>query len=112
MLPVPAPVINGVRLSHEELRGIHSECRRALDDATATLTIDSKPLPVPWRTEGWRYQITALGRDEQNALLIRITVRSACLPSPFVRRVRMIKRKHLPRNVSQGVARGSGHPHT
>lgn len=96
MLHLPDPEINGVSLTHCELRAIHVEARRALSEATALTTLDGSPLPVTWRTGGWRYRIRVFGRDTGKQLLLAILVRGPNLTGTYVRRVRLVTARTLP----------------
>jgi len=88
MLPLADPQLNGIRLTHRELRSLHETMREAIHSATSERCLDGPRLLFPARGES--YHLEAHGRDRHGNLLASVTV---CLPwsgAPYVRRVRLV----------------------
>ena|SRR3982751_91974 len=92
-LPCPVPVLNGWKVSHAELSQLHQARRETICTATAERALDGPRLLNP--AVGERCKHVCHGRDRQGNLLISITVYLPWSGSPYVRRVRLVKRSHL-----------------
>jgi hypothetical protein len=94
MVPHPgySSTPNGATL--EEFRSLLNLRLETLDAATALGRLDG-PLPVQWRV-GWRATLKVLGRDRDGSLCALITCTGPTLCEPYVRKVRLCKRKPLP----------------
>lgn len=93
MLPLPDPVLNGVALTHEELRVIHINMRIAVFAATSQWAFDGPRPLAPTRGEG--YSLRAHGRDAHGNLLASVTVRLPWAGQTYVRRIRLVRGARL-----------------
>lgn len=105
-----APNLNGVVLTHEELRAIHENMRIAVHAATAERALDGPRLLDPRRGE--RYSLKAVRRDREGNLLAQVTIYLPWSGAPYVRRFRLIKKQRLNLTLSARVDKVLEHPHT
>jgi hypothetical protein len=99
-LPLPDPILNGIRITHAELRALHQERRRAIREATSRESLFGPRLLFPDKGEDCRMR--AVKRDTDGNLLAFITVRCVALQRPYVRRVRLVRdREPLPWSVGK-----------
>jgi hypothetical protein len=99
-LPLPDPILNGIRITHEELRAIHKERNLTRRDATAMESLFGPRLLFPDKGERVTHEV--LQRDTDGSLKVLITVRLVGLQRPYTRRIRLVKqRKTLPWSVRQ-----------
>lgn len=89
MLPLPEPVLNGVSLTHEELRLIHDQMRIAVWAATGEKAFDGPRWLFPERGE--YYVLRAHRRDRDGNLLASVSVHMPWAEFEYVRRVRLVR---------------------
>lgn len=106
MLPLPMPVLNGITLTHEELRQLHKLMRETVRSHTASVALDGPRLLSPARGE--KYVLAAHGRDRDGSLLASVTIHMPWSGPAYVRRVRLVKARSLNLDLDRRVARGSG----
>jgi hypothetical protein len=82
----------------EEFHKLLDLRREALAEATREHALGS-PLPVQWRI-GWRGYIRVQGRDRDGSLMAHIVVTGARGELPYVRKVRLVASKPLPRGLT------------
>ncbi len=103
--------MNGIRITHEELRAIHQNMRVAIAAATREVSLTGPRLLDPSRGE--RYVLEAHRRDKAGNLLVSVAV---YLPAhrigPYVRRIRLIKGQPLKGMIKVEVARDPTTSHT
>ena len=101
-LPLPDPILNGIRITHAELRALHQERRNAIADATVLESLFGPRLLFPDKGEDCRMR--AVGRDTDGSLKVLITVRLVGLQQPYTRAVRLRARRHaLPWDIAKGL---------
>lgn len=110
MLPLPVPVLNGVRITHKELHAIHLNMRVAIHAATNERCLTGPRLLFP--ENGERYVLKAHKRDRDGNLLASVTVFLPWSGPPYVRRFRLIKSRDVTESLHVRVARENGYPHT
>lgn len=81
----------------EELHKLLELRLEALDHATSLGTLDG-PLPVQWRV-GWKAHIRCQGRDQDGSLIAHIVVTGPRGELPYVRKVRLVRSRALPRRL-------------
>lgn len=91
---LPPLQLQGYTLSSGEHAQLLDLRLATLDEATAAASLDSH-MPVQWRW-GWTATIKVLGRDAQGNLKAAVTCRGPQLAQPYVRYVRLVRRRHLP----------------
>ena len=74
------------------------ELRREALDAASTMAGELLPLPVPWR-HGWKAHIRLQGRDQDGSLKAHIVVTGPRAELPYIRKVRLVTSKPLPRRL-------------
>jgi hypothetical protein len=89
MIHLPEPMLNGIPLSHLELRVIHSNMRIAVHAATGAHCLDGPRLLIASRGE--YYELRAHRRDRHGCLLASVTVRLPWCNVTYRRRVRLVK---------------------
>jgi hypothetical protein len=98
-LPLPDPILNGIRITHAELRALHQERRNTIADATVMESLFGPRLLFPDKGEDCRMR--AVGRSKDGDLCVVITVRLVGLRDPYERAVRLRARRHaLPWDVA------------
>lgn len=110
MLPYPDPELNGIPVSHAELRAIHSNMRLAVSAATARHTLDG-PRLLRW-DEGERYELRAHRRDEDGCLLASVTVWSGREGWKYTRRFRLVPWEKTDVSLKVELARERRRPNT
>jgi hypothetical protein len=103
MLPLPDPYLNGIRITHEELRAIHANMRVAVHAATKERCLAGPRLLFPDRGE--RYCLKAHKRDRDGNLLASVTVYLPWSGAPYVRRFRLVRERPVVLRVDASVAR-------
>jgi hypothetical protein len=93
MLPLPAPILNGVPCTHDEHKVILQERLATLAAATAQGRLDG-PLPVRWRV-GWRCRFTVLRRERDGSLRVHLYA-DGPRGERYERNVRLVRRRPLP----------------
>jgi hypothetical protein len=88
MLPLPPPILNGIELTHAELRALHQNMRIAIHAATAQYCLDG-PRLLRWDS-GEGYVLKAHKRDREGRLLASVTVSSPREGWSYVRKVRLV----------------------
>lgn len=73
--------------------------RTALDHATEEHGL-GQPLPVQWR-HGWKAQLRVGPRDRDGSLTAHIVVTGPRGVAPYVRKVRLVRAKPLPRGLAR-----------
>jgi hypothetical protein len=89
MITLPDPILNGVRLTHEELRVIHTNLRIAVFAATNERALDGPRPLIPDRGE--YYELRAHGRDRDGSLKASVTVHMPWSGPPYCRRIRLVR---------------------
>lgn len=97
MLPLPAPQLNGVTITHEELRALHTTMREAIKAATDGEALTGPRLLI--KEDGESYTLKAHGRDRDGNLLASVTIHTRSSRSPYVRKVRLIRSPSLKPQV-------------
>ena len=101
-LPLPDPILNGVRITHAELRALHKERRNVIADATALESLFGPRLLIPSKGEYCRMR--ALGRSRDGDLLVTIWCVLQGLQQPYERAVRLRRRRDpLPWELMKGL---------
>jgi hypothetical protein len=93
MLHLPLPILNGITVTHEELRAIHTNMRIAVFAATGARAFDGPRNLFPDRGE--YYVLKAHGRDSDGSLKASVTVHMPWSGAPYVRRFRLVKQSRL-----------------
>jgi hypothetical protein len=95
MLPLPAPVLNGVEVTHDEHRACLGERRRFLQEFAQAEGLVFPYEKAAWERLGARWEV--LERDRDGALLVIFTAHgySTGLKRKYIRRVRLVKTRHL-----------------
>jgi hypothetical protein len=99
-LTLPDPILNGVPLTHEELRVIHMNMRIAVFAATSERALDGPRPLIPDRGE--YYELAAHGRDRDGSLKASITVHMPWSGTPYTRRVRLVRQSRSLLRVALG----------
>ena len=101
-LPLPDPILNGVPITHAELRALHQERRNTIADATVMESLFGPRLLFPDKGEYCRMRV--LGRSKDGSLYATIYVRLVGLREPYERAVRLVARRHaLPWDLQRGL---------
>lgn len=100
MLHLPLPILNGVTLTHEELRVLHLNMRIAVHAATGHFALDGPRLLR--MASGEYYTLKAHGRDAHGNLLASVTVRLPWCGAKYVRRVRLVRKSRSTIGVELG----------
>jgi hypothetical protein len=110
MLPLPAPYLNGIRLTHAELRALHQNMRIAIHASTAKYCLDGPRLLRPGAGE--RYELRAHKRDREGCLLASVTVLIPEAGASYVRRIRLVQWEHADVGLKVEVAREQRQMHS
>jgi hypothetical protein len=100
MIHLPEPRLNGITVSHQELRVIHCNMRIAVHAATGAHCLDGPRLLIMERGEA--YELRAHRRDKHGCLLASITVRLPWCNVTYRRRVRLVKESRSLLRVESG----------
>lgn len=85
--------------TQEEFSALLELRRKALDEATEEHGL-GQPLPVPWR-HGWKAHLRVGPRDRDGCLTAHIVVTGPHYVVPYVRKVRLVRQKPLPRGLTK-----------
>jgi hypothetical protein len=110
MLPLPEPILNGIRISHAELRAIHSNMRVTISAATELHCLDGPRLLS--KGEGEAYELRAHERDREGCLLASVTVWSTSGGWQYTRRFRLVPVEKTDLSLKVEVARDQRGFHT
>ena len=110
MLPYPDPVLNGIRLTHAELRALHQNMRIAIHASTAQYCLDGPRLLNT--SAGERYELRAHKRDRGGCLLASVTVLIPEAGAKYVRRVRLVPWDQCDVGLKVEVAREERRMHS
>jgi hypothetical protein len=110
MLALPDPYLNGIRLTHAELRALHQNMRIAIHASTAKYCLDGPRLLRP--DAGERYELRAHKRDRKGCLLASVTVLIPEAGASYVRRVRLVQWDQCDATLKVEVAREQRGTHT
>jgi hypothetical protein len=110
MLPLRNPMLNGIELSHAELRALHQNRRIAIHQATARYCLDGPRLLHP--PNGERCTMTAHRRDADGLLLASVTVTLPEHGARFIRRIRLVRWEDSDVHLKVEVARELRQAHT
>jgi hypothetical protein len=110
MLPLRDPELNGIRISHAELRAMHSNMRIAISAATELHCLDGPRLLS--KAEGEGYELRALERDREGCLLACVTVWSTSGGWKYTRRIRLVPVENTDLSLKVEVAREKRGFHT
>jgi hypothetical protein len=89
MLPQREPELNGIRISHDELRALHAQRLLAIRSATIAYCLDGPRLLSP--DLGETCSMYAHERDRDGALRASVVVQSASQGWRYARRVRLVR---------------------
>jgi hypothetical protein len=95
MLPLPNPVLNDTEVTHDEHRACLAERRRFLCEFA-----QAEGLVFPFTKDAWRlleHRWCVVGRSRDGSVLLKLTAYgySTGLKRKYVRRVRLVKERHL-----------------
>jgi hypothetical protein len=97
------PELNGIGISHAELRAIHANMRIAISAATKQHCLDG-PRLLSWDA-GERYVLRAHKRDREGNLLASVTVSSPREGWTYTRRFRLVRSENTDATLKVKVAR-------
>jgi hypothetical protein len=110
MLPLPEPILNGIRISHAELRAIHVNMRIAISAATKLHCLDGPRLLS--KADGEGYELKAHERDRDGCLLASVVVWSGRGGWKYTRRIRLVPVENTDLSLKVEVAREERGFHT
>lgn len=106
MLHYPNPILNGISITHEELRALHGTMRETIRAATSERCLDGPRLLFP--ELGERYVLNAYGRDRDGNLLASVSVYLQDGDHPYIRWARLVRSNMSDSKLKVKVARKNG----